>query len=158
MKPEIDPAMIAAFGSETRVRTLAVLAGATRPLTPYRVGKTGGVALPKVYMELQRLEKAGIVRRSPTGVELADADLRGLLARRVRLSWSGDWGATYEERSRRARSLRPQIARITAAVDPSNYAPNPAIARKYAREFERPAIKDQWPPDVIGDRISRKRR
>ncbi|MGA7923687.1 MAG: helix-turn-helix domain-containing protein, partial [Thermoplasmata archaeon] len=67
MESEVDLTMVALFGSETRVRVLAVLAGAYGPLTAYRVGKTGGVSMPKAYREIGRLHKAGIVARKGAG-------------------------------------------------------------------------------------------
>jgi hypothetical protein len=54
MEPDVDPKLVALFGSETRVRTLAVLAGAFRPLAAYRVAKVGGIPVQKAYEEVRR--------------------------------------------------------------------------------------------------------
>lgn len=138
MELEVDPLIIAAFGSETRVRTLATLAGASRPITVYRVGKTGGIPLPKAYREVERLERAGVVRRAKKGVELIDPDLRDLFRKRVRILWSED-----QRRLESARAARG--AKVGAEDDswfePSRYTPNPKVAARYAREFRRPPEK-----------------
>ena len=143
MKPEIDPLVVAAFGSETRVRLLAVLAGASRPLTAYRVGKTGGVPLPNAYREIGRLEKDRLVRRVGDGIVLVDRDVRDLLRKRVRIAWWEDWLSLQGNRIRRAQ----QVADGRGSwFDPARYAPDPkATARtvaRYAKEFERPPEKD----------------
>jgi len=138
MELEVDPLIISVFGSETRVRTLATLAGAARPMTVYRVGKTGGIPLPKAYREVERLEKAGVVRRAKSGVELVDPDVRDLLRKRVRITWSED--ELSQESGRAARAVKV-AAEDDSWFNPARYTPNPKVAARYAREFQRPPEK-----------------
>ncbi|MFZ3355657.1 MAG: hypothetical protein WA549_02730 [Thermoplasmata archaeon] len=137
MEPEIDPPLVAAFGSETRVRVLAVLAWASRPMTAYRVGKTGDVPLPKAYNEIYRLEKAGLVGRRRSGWVLLDDDIRALLRRRVRILWLDDW---VSERSRRAtgeNALLERLSRIRHPPPPRDWKP------KDPQRFARSRLKDR---------------
>ncbi len=87
MELEIDPRLVAAFRSETRVGVLAVLAGAFGPMSAYLVGKTGGIPLPKAYEEIYRLEKAGLVGRRGSGWVLLDNDIRMLVNKPVPIRW-----------------------------------------------------------------------
>jgi len=138
MEFRVDPGLVTVFGSETRVRTLAALASTNRPLTAYRVGKMGEVSMPKVYREVARLAKAGLVTRRGSGWILLDSDIRNLLRRRVRFSWSEDWFADEADRARRAARI---AAEPSSWFDSSRYARNPSVAERYAKEFERPAEK-----------------
>jgi len=140
MKSDIDPLLVAAFGSETRVRILAVLAGASRPMTAYRVGKTGDVPLPKAYQEIARLAGKGLLVRKGSGWVLLDNDMRTLLQRRVRIAWVDDWSVGKSERAGRVKEL---AAGTRTWFDGSRYKPNPAIASRFAKEFERPPEKDR---------------
>jgi DNA-binding transcriptional ArsR family regulator len=85
MRPKVDPALVAAFGSATRVLTLAALANSNVPLTAYRVAKIGGLRPPKVYEELRRAKARGLVGESGGKHVLLDADLRTLVQRRARI-------------------------------------------------------------------------
>lgn len=137
MEPEVDPALVALFGSETRLRTLAVLANAYRPLTAYRVGKVGDIPLPKAYDEIRRLGKAGLLRRRAGGWVLVDRDVRALLRKRVRLFWYEDWRA---ERERTAPARRASLRRLEKA-------PSPRFPRNWKprkpESFARDPRKDQ---------------
>ncbi|HTT72708.1 MAG TPA: hypothetical protein VMG99_00960 [Thermoplasmata archaeon] len=160
MRPPADPSLVAAFGSETRVLTLAALANATQPLTAYRVAKLTEVRPPKVYAELAKLAGTPLVERISNGYVLKDAGLRELLVARMRFSWSGDWGSSYPKRTEDARRRLSLIAEKLPpfVLDRSKYPADPKIARRYAKEFARPPEKDDWPTEVVGDRASRKRR
>ncbi len=141
MKTEIDPGIAALFGSETRAATLGAVANARQPLTAYRVAQMTGAQVIKVVAELRRLEKAGLVAKTPTdrgrtGWTVSDGALRDLLRRRVRIVWSRDWNEAAGERVRRRDSLP------TIRIDLSRYRPNPKAVPN-PEEFERPAEKDR---------------
>ncbi len=137
MKPEVDPRLVAAFGSETRVRTLAVLANAFRPLTAYRVGKVGGVPLPKVYREIERLAAAGLVERKGAGWVLVDPGIGALLRTRVRLSWAEDWSAEREARRPAMAALHERLKGAARAEPPKGF-----VARR-PEEHARSPYKDE---------------
>lgn len=109
MESRIDPRLVALFGSETRVRTLVVLAGAYRPMTAYRVAKVGEVPVQKAYEEMRRLVRSGLVARRDGGWILVDGDVRALLRKRVRVLWYDDWRA---ERERTAPARRSFLRRL----------------------------------------------
>jgi len=138
MAIHLDKGLVALFGSETRVSVLAVLAGASRPFTGYRVAKISGVQPIKVYSELRRLRDAGFVREVPSGWELSDPQVRRLVGDRVRIVWSEDWETGETERGRRAEKV---VTESRPWFDTSRYAPNPAVAARYAKEIERPPEK-----------------
>jgi hypothetical protein len=135
---QIDPGLQEFAGSKTRVLTLGALANATRPLTGYRVAKITRLPEIKVYEVLRRATKVGTVRRMRRGFRLVDPDLRSLLQKRVRMFWSEDWYSDETERS-----LRADVARDvdTSWFDPSRYTPDPRVAQRLAKEFERPTEK-----------------
>jgi hypothetical protein len=137
MSFDLDPQLLAAFGSATRLRTVAVLANAFRPLTGYRVGKTGGIALPKVYRELHRLERAGVVARRGKGWVLTDRELGALVAQRIRISWSEDWDAELRRRAPEIAALHENLGRIPRAKPPKRFVP------RRPEEYDRPAFKDR---------------
>jgi hypothetical protein len=138
MTSRIDPGLAEFTGSETRVLTLGVLANATRPLTGYRVAKIAGRPEIKVYEELRRAIGAGTVEKTVDGFRLVDPDLRALLRKRVRLYWSEDWYSGEVERAARADAAK----RLDSSwFDPSRYVADPKIARRFAKEFERPPEK-----------------
>jgi hypothetical protein len=147
METVVDPLLVAAFGSETRVRTLAALAGARRPMTAYRVAKVGGVPVQKAYEEFGRLCQSGLVAQREGGWVLVDNDVRLLLRKRVRVGWSEDRFSGETERERRADEVK---ARSTAWFDPSRYKPNPAVAARYAKEFARPPEKGPSRKTLLG--------
>jgi len=137
VEPEVDPGLVALFGSETRVRSLAVLASAHRPLTAYRIGKVGGVPLPKAYREIARLAKAGLVERKNTGWVLCDNDVRALLRRRVRISWADDWLTERARRLPEERALFERLRRTEHTPPPRGWRPrNP-------ERFSRSPVKDE---------------
>ena len=137
METNPDPKLVALFGSETRVRALAVLAGAHRPMTAYRVGKTGSVPLPKAYREIHRLEKAGLVGRRGSGWVLLDDDVRALLRKRVRILWWEDWRAERDRTAPERSALLRRLEALPAPKLPKEWKPrNP-------REFARDPGKDR---------------
>lgn len=131
MEAGADSALIALLGSETRLRVLAVLANASRPMTAYRIGKTGGVPMPKAYGEVRRLGRAGLLRRVASGWVLDDRDVRILLQKRVRVYWYEDFRA---ERERTAPARRALLRRLQATPPPRfprNWRPrDPASQRR----------------------------
>jgi len=143
MRFTLDPGVAALFGSESRALILAPLANAFDPMTAYRIAAVAQLQRTKVYSELRRLEKAGIVRSSsvadgPTVWTLTDPDLRAFLRRRVRFwSWA-DW------QRRRSRTSGPRRPRNDWAekFDSSKYRPNPSAVPN-PREFRRPREKDR---------------
>lgn len=154
MRADIDSRIVALCGSETRVLTLGVLANAEMPLSGYRVAKVAGLPEIKVYQELRCNVEAGLVEKSAKGYTLLDPDVRALLRKRIRLSWSEEWYAGEAARASRAKETLALPARW---FDRARYAPNPAIAARYAKEIERPAEKDRLAV-MIGRGSSRKRR
>ena len=129
----VNPALVTLFGSETRVRTLAVLAGAHQPLTAYRVAKVGEIPIPKAYEELRRLGKAGLVRKESAGWVIQDQDVARLLRKRLRIRWADDWFA--ELNRRRDRKVPPASGR--AARPPKGWKP------RDPERFVRSPIKDE---------------
>ena len=132
----VDPGLVALFGSEGRVRILAALANAEAPLTAYRVALMTESPPPNVYRELKRLLRFNEVERAPTpegtvGWRLVDADVRGLLRRRLRVVWSEDLLRGSRERARRAALVIRRSSR--APLDLSRFAPGPAPAATAVR-------------------------
>ncbi len=132
MTLEVAPGLVALFGSATRVRVMAPLANASRPMTAYRIATLSGVARTKINVEIRRLEEAGIVRsrtieKGRRGWELVDPDLRSLLRKRIRIVWSRDLEneiPSWAERVRDSRSRREPIdARLLKGPvrDPSDF-------------------------------------
>jgi len=154
MEKAADPGLVRFCGSETRVLTLGVLANSEAPLTGYRVAKISNLPQTKVYQELRRGIEAGYVERQARGFRLSDPDLRTLLKKRVRISWSEDWFGGEKRRTERSRAV---ASMSTSWYDPSRYTPNPAVARRYSREIERPPEKDEL-DSRAGRTLSRKRR
>ncbi|MGP8077116.1 MAG: hypothetical protein ACLQD8_04815 [Thermoplasmata archaeon] len=137
MEPDLDPRLVALFGSETRVRTLAVLASAHAPMTAYRIGKVGGVSMPKVYREVARLEMAGLIEAHQAGWVLLDRDVRALLRKRIRISWAPDWLA---ERTRRLPGERALFERLRKTP---HARPSPGWQPRDPKRFQRSAFKDE---------------
>lgn len=140
-----DDALVAFCGSGTRVATLGVLANSEKPLTGYRIATLAGLQPIKVYRELAQASKSGLVQRTARGYRLIDPDLRTLLRKRVRISWFESWYDQESARGKRAEAIRESS---TAWFDPSRYQPNPSIARRYAKEIERPEEKNSWGPSA----------
>jgi hypothetical protein len=137
MSSRIDPRLVALCGSETRAKTVGVLAGAFRPLTGYRVGRTAGISLPKVYRELKRLEVAGLARHSPQGWSLIDPDVAALFRRRYRVSWADDWFAEIRRRSRDDAALLRKLRTLPPPAFPRAWTP------RRPERFRRSPGKDQ---------------
>jgi hypothetical protein len=135
---DLDPALMAMFGSRARLLTMAVLANAERPMTGYRVAAVAGLPRPMVYPEIRKGISANVIVETARGYRFADADLRDLLRKRVRISWLED--TVVGEAARAVRSAR--VARDDDSwFDPSKYTPNPRVAARYAKEFARPPEK-----------------
>lgn len=140
----VDPGLVALFGSEDRVRTLAALANADAPLTAYRVATIVGMKPPNVYRELKRLVRFNEVARSPTpqgtlGWKLTDADVRALLRRRLRIVWSEDLLRGRSERGRRAALAVRRSARIP--LDLSQFKPGrPPTAAAVRRRMDKDRV------------------
>lgn len=137
----VDPNISALFGSETRVRTLAVLANSPEPLTGYRIAQVSGDERTKVYDMLRGLARSGIilsVRRADgrESWELADPDLRRMLVRRVRLAGEKEWNSVFASRVDRAKSF-------VAAVETMNLRGFPSPSKDTIRELRRPEAKDR---------------
>ncbi|MFZ1022525.1 MAG: hypothetical protein WAN87_00110 [Thermoplasmata archaeon] len=158
MRTDIDPGIVALFGGETRVLTLAALANSERPLTGYRVTKLTGLQPTKVYDELRRLASAEVVRAWPVDNgrankvwTISDPDLRAFVRKRVRLVSAAEWAREVDERVRR----RKPIASGDLGIDLSRYRANPSAVPN-RREFERPASKDRALASA-GLRVSRRK-
>ncbi|MGA8302726.1 MAG: hypothetical protein WA691_05785 [Thermoplasmata archaeon] len=141
MKTEVDPVLLAMCGSETRLRTLAVLASAYRPMTAYRVAKVGEVPVQKAYEEMRRLSEAGLVAWRGGGWALIDDDVRALLRRRVRFRWDEDWDRA---RSGKAGKVMADLDRIRSEVRGLDfYDPDNRISRAARQELERDSEKNR---------------
>jgi hypothetical protein len=80
MLSDVDPGMVALFGSQNRALVLAALANASGPLSGYRVAMIFGGQKIKVNAELDRLAQAEIVSKrrmmnGRPGWTLEDPDL-----------------------------------------------------------------------------------
>ena len=109
------------LGSRTKGNIVEALALAERPLTAYGVAKSYNMNIAKVYGEMKRLERLGLVRPTARkrGVEyeLVDDDLKRLalkLSSRVQTydSWRSD-----ESRRRRFRMGFAAIPRFSLEGD-----------------------------------------
>lgn len=137
MTISIDPAVVTVTGSKTRALTLAVLANADRPFTGYRVAEVTGIPRSKVYAELARAERGGVVAKTPNGYRLADRALATWLCQRVRISWADDLlSDSRANRAARSKSLP------TDWFDPTLFRRNPKVAARY-HNFDRPPEKDE---------------
>ncbi|MFY9717946.1 MAG: helix-turn-helix domain-containing protein [Thermoplasmata archaeon] len=156
----VDPRLAALLGSANRVRTLAPLANAYRPMTAYRVARLAGIPRTKVYRELRRLLTVGVVgeRRSRKGTStwtLLDADMALYLRKKIRVAWSRDLAASATPRAEKERRLAAAL-RSESWFNPAKYRPNPSVAARYAAEIERPEGKGEFAGRAA--RVSRKRR
>ncbi|MGC2034987.1 MAG: helix-turn-helix domain-containing protein [Thermoplasmata archaeon] len=137
MSSELDPALAAAFGSETRLRVLAVLAHAYGPLTGYRVAKTGGVSIPKAHEQLHRLERSGLVAHREDGWVILDRDVRILLRKRIRIRAWDDWLTEKAEKEPRIVALFDRLSRAPHAEAPKGWEP------RDPKRFHRDPRKDK---------------
>jgi hypothetical protein len=139
-----DPALVAFCGSVARARTLGALANAVAPMTGYRVAKVSGVPEPKVYPELRRALRAGIVRKEGKGFRLIDEDLRFLLQKRVRLYWDVDWDQARAGWSRETPKLLKQgmlAIRQRIQEDPFYLRPKGWVAPPSARDLDQQLLR-----------------
>jgi len=151
MRDEVDPAVLAFTGSRTRALTLAVLANAEEPFTGYRVAKIAGLNPSKVYRELLRASKAGLIRRDRTGngYIIADPDVRTFLRRRLRIRWDDEWDkarAGWDDEtpgllSTALTAIRGRVRENPNYLRPRGWKP-PASAESWAGELRRPPEKD----------------
>lgn len=144
MRAAIDRALVALTGSETRALTLAPIANASAPLSAYRVATIVGLPRTKVYRELERLARAGIVTRSKAsdGTSVwwvSDPDIRQLFRRRARVGWSGDLAADSARLALRTRKVLA-FARANP-IDPSLLSKR--SSPRHVEEFARPREKDE---------------
>src|SRR5437867_8784582 len=98
------------FGSRTRAKVLAYLAGASVPRTGYGISKELGIGVSKVYEELKKLESSGILGsrldvRGSKRFLLNDEDLRRFLVKNLRILSSDDW-FSRDRVARRRESLQ----------------------------------------------------
>jgi len=151
MSNEIDPAVLAFTGSRTRALTLAVLANAEEPFSGYRVAKIAGLTPSKVYRELLRASKAGLIRRdvSGNGYLIADPDVQTFLRRRLRIRWDDEWDKARvgwsDETPRLLASgltaIRRRLRDNPNYLRPRGWKP-PASAQSLAGELRRSPEKD----------------
>ena len=130
--------LLPVIGSVTRAYTLAILAGSRLPQTAYRVAKLGNLSPPNVYLELRRLEEAGIVEQTPEGWVLTNDRVRAfcegqgpLYARRSTIETKQEW--YRRNRNRVARVLSRPIATLPVSK---------GRPPKVLREFRRSPMKD----------------
>jgi ribosomal protein S16 len=145
-----DPQLAYLFGSDARVRTLAVLANSRSPMTGYRIAKVGSFSPTKAYAELRRLGSAGLIRKEGNGWVLLDDDVRLLLQKKVRWTWLDAWDRDrigWEQETPRLlseslSSSREARARNPYFLRPRGYRPT-RDARKVVEELRRPPSKDR---------------
>lgn len=144
MAVPVDPGLALLFGSEERVRILAIVANAEAPLTAYRVASVGGMKPPNVYRELKRLLKFQEVElartpRNRVGWKVVDPDVGALLRRRMRIVWSEDI-----VRGAPARELRAEKAIERSSREPldlSRFTPGrPPTASATRRRREKDEV------------------
>lgn len=123
--------LLALCGSETRVRTLGVLAATEGPMTGYRIGRAGGIPLPKVYRELKRLRRSGLVRQDRDGWVLDDPHVAALFRAFLRVVPAGPSATARRDREvagyvRRLRSLpRPILPQGWVPRQPGRFRRDP---------------------------------
>lgn len=139
----VDQGLALLFGSETRVRTLAPLAGSNTPLTAYRIAEVAELPRTKVYEELARLKSTGWVvgvtgAAGQTLWRLTDPDVRSLLRRRMRIYFASD---LVREASLRSIDARKVIARSRRMGLPAGVL-QPGFTPRNAKDYRRPPQKD----------------
>lgn len=130
MPAESDLALRVFCGSRARLLTLGVLASAEAPLTGYRVASVTGLPRSKVYPELRKAVKAGIVERTDIGFSLVDPDIRTMLRARIRVTWDSYWDRPDRSTSLAVRRELDRIRRARKRVplfNPKNNIPESAI-------------------------------
>lgn len=143
MSPPSLDASKAIFGSEIRAKLLGALADSRESQTGYFLAEKIDVNPSKVYRQLPRLVKAGILgmQRDESGAKryaLVDEDLRRFLLKRVRVTTTEEWFAP--ERMREKREAYQRLRGVE--VELPRTRPNRA-AVSHPEEFERPPEKDR---------------
>jgi hypothetical protein len=133
----VDPRIASLLGSETRAVVLGVLAHAGRPLSGYRIAKTGGVAQPDVHVQLRRLADTGFVVKRRTGWVLVEPSLRELFRGRMRVVGWQDWTTAHRRRERTAARQVAALAALPHPNPPRGWKPRDAEERKRRREKDR---------------------
>lgn len=144
MVAKVDPGLEAAFGGATRLLTMGALASASRPLTGYRVAQIISGQRTKVYSELSRLAKSGVVRRisappAPDTWLLQDQDLRSLLRKRVRISSLDDW---FNVRDSQTSDVGSTLVSISELPQPNFKLITNSRSVRRTGELDRSATKD----------------
>lgn len=143
MALDVDPDTVALFGSETRVRTLAILSNSSMPLTGYRIAKISGDQPIKVYTVLRSLAESSLVGRRRVGRgrtvwTMVDPDLRRFFRRRVRISWEFDWNSEAARRAAATQALPTGVLDVDLTNFRSSARPTPKL-----RELKRSPRKDR---------------
>lgn len=131
------------LGSETRVRTLAPIAGSSVPLTGYRIAEIAEIPRTKVYEELANLKAAGWVAvvRGPSNQtlwQITDPDVRRLLRRRVRIVFTAELARSAQKRASEAKRVMSRSRR----VGPPPGLFQPGFRPKSPGDFKRSPEKD----------------
>jgi len=153
MALDVDPRLVAEFGSATRVLTLAALANAFEPVTAYRVAQLVQTRRTKVYAELSRLERSGVVRsekRTDRSLvwRIDDADVAALLRKRARISWGDDLLRERKAWLTRNPEAVDRILNAPVGIDWKRFewkGPDPPRPRDGPSEGEGPAAPEDGP-------------
>ena len=147
MPLDLDPQLVALFGSETRASVLVALARARYPQTGYRIAKVANIQPIKAYSELGRLLAVGVVRRTSGASgrftwELPEGAVRTFVVNRARIS---DWVDWMADPRRRVSSADRRFARRLNAAATGRPPPKsiPPAARAILSEMTRPPEKDR---------------
>lgn len=136
-----DPALERLVGSRVRLLTTAVLANSDEPLTGYRIAKIACLPREKVYPELSRGVSSGLIRKEQNGFSLADADIRALFRKRIRIRWDAEWDRArkgwMETASSELQETLRELQRLNL-FDPKNRIPESAL-----RELRRSGSKNR---------------
>ena len=132
----VDFRLIAEFGSEARVLVLAVLANAYRPLTGYRVAKTGEVPRPKAYEQLERLAKAGVAPTRRRDGSCSTRTSRPSSESGCGSSWDVDWFSERERRQPETDAFLARLDKTPPPAKPKGWKPRSGTLRQLNRERE----------------------
>ncbi len=119
-------------------------------MTGYRVAVVAGLPRQMVYPEIRRGLAAKLIEAVDGGkLRFSDPDLRDLLRKRVRISWSEDWDEArrgWAEETPRLLTedlaeLRTKLAANPEYLRPKGWKPSRRTLR-IIREMERPPEKD----------------
>ena len=105
------------LGSETRAKIIVSLAAGEGSLTAYALAKENGANISKVYLEMKRLYRLGVVNSAGKGrgvaYSLADEDIRRLARKySARVVGYGDWSSGRAK----ARRFRMGFAQVPPYV------------------------------------------